>query len=162
MDANPIVRSIPAPDPLDALLRQLAEQAPSARARAWAGRLIERGEAAAGSTSTPLPKLPPHCGCGAIARPGVVWFGEPLGEVWADAEHAARTAELLLVVGTSAVVYPAANLAQIAKSAGARVIEINPEETTLSGSVDLSLRGRAGELLPRLIDGELSFPAKSP
>jgi NAD-dependent deacetylase len=100
---------------------------------------------------TPLPKLPPHCGCGAIARPGVVWFGEPLGEVWAEAEHAAREAGVLLVVGTSAVVYPAASLAPIAKSAGARVIEINLEETPLSAHVDLSLRGAAGELLPQLV-----------
>jgi NAD-dependent deacetylase len=99
----------------------------------------------------PLPKLPPHCGCGAVARPGVVWFGEPLGEVWAEAEHAAREAEVLLVVGTSAVVSPAANLAPIAKSAGARVVEINPEETLISRHVDLSLRGGAGEILTRLI-----------
>jgi NAD-dependent deacetylase len=99
----------------------------------------------------PLPKLPPHCGCGAVARPGVVWFGEPLGEVWAEAEHAAREAEVLLVVGTSAVVSPAANLAPIAKAAGARVIEINPEETPISRHVDLSLRGGAGEILARLI-----------
>ena len=90
----------------------------------------------------------------AIARPGVVWFGEPLGEVWAEAEHAARRANVLLVVGTSAVVYPAAGLAPIAKSAGARVIEINPEETPLSAHVDLSLRGLAGEILPRLIGAE--------
>src|SRR5437762_1272914 len=101
----------------------------------------------------PLPKLPPHCGCGAIARPGVVWFGEPLGEVWAEAEHSARGADLLLVIGTSALVYPAANLAPIAKSSGARVIEINVEQTPLSSHVDLSLRGRAGELLPPLISG---------
>ena len=102
----------------------------------------------------PLPKLPPHCGCGAIARPGVVWFGEPLGEVWAEAEHAARQAEVLLVAGTSAVVYPAASLAAIAKSAGARVIEINPEETPLSADADLSLRGPAGELLPQLLGAD--------
>jgi NAD-dependent deacetylase len=99
----------------------------------------------------PLPKLPPHCGCGAVARPGVVWFGEPLGEVWAEAEHAAREAGVLLVVGTSAAVSPAANLSPIAKSAGARVIEINPEETPISRHVDLSLRGGAGEILAGLI-----------
>jgi len=58
---------------------------------------------------------------------------------------------VLLVIGTSAVVYPAASLAPIAKSAGARVIEINPEQTPLSSHVDLSLRGEAGEMLPRLI-----------
>jgi NAD-dependent deacetylase len=105
----------------------------------------------------PLPKLPPHCGCGAIARPGVVWFGEPLGEVWAEAEHAVRECQVLLVAGTSAVVYPAASLVPIAKSAGARVIEINPEETPLSAHVDISLRGPAGALLPQLI-GERSAP----
>src|SRR5437867_6783977 len=110
---------------------------------------------------TPLPKLPPHCGCGAMARPGVVWFGEPLGEVWAEAEHAARQAAVVLVVGTSALVYPAASLAPIAKSAGARVIEINPDQTPLSANVDLSLRGPAGELLPQLIGGSL-FPAARP
>lgn len=98
-----------------------------------------------------LPKLPPYCGCGAIARPGVVWFGEPLGEVWTEAEHAAQSAELMLVIGTSALVYPAASLAPIAQSAGARVIEINPEETPLSAAVDLSLRGSAGQLLPQLL-----------
>jgi NAD-dependent deacetylase len=81
----------------------------------------------------------------------VVWFGEPLGEVWAEAEHAAKEAEVLLVVGTSAVVYPAASLAPIAKSSGARVIEINPEQTPLSSHVNLSLRGAAGEILPRLL-----------
>jgi len=80
----------------------------------------------------------------------------PLGEVWAEAEHAARNAEVLLVVGTSAVVYPAASLAPIAKSAGARVIEINPDETSLSAHVDLSLRGPAGEILPQLIGSDPS------
>jgi NAD-dependent deacetylase len=57
---------------------------------------------------------------------------------------------VLLVVGASAVVYPAASLAPIAKSAGARVIEINPEETPISAHVDVSLRGSAGEILPLL------------
>jgi NAD-dependent deacetylase len=111
---------------------------------------------------TPLPKLPPHCACGAIARPGVVWFGEPLGEVWAEAEHAVRQAKAVLVVGTSAVVYPAASLAPIAKSAGARVIEINPDQTPLSEHVDLSLRGPAGEMLPQLISDEPPYPAGLP
>ena len=110
----------------------------------------------------PLPKLPPHCACGAIARPGVVWFGEPLGEVMAEAEHAAREAKVVLVVGTSAVVYPAAGLALIAKSAGARIVEINPDETPLSAHVDLSLRGSAGDILPQLISGGLASPAGLP
>jgi len=101
---------------------------------------------------TPLPKVPPHCGCGGLARPGVVWFGEPLPpEVWLSAQDAARSAELFLVVGTSAVVYPAAALAPLAKAAGARVVEINPEETGVTAQVDHSIRGPAGVILPQLV-----------
>jgi NAD-dependent deacetylase len=101
---------------------------------------------------TPLPEIPPKCGCGALARPSVVWFGEALPpNVWREAEAAARSAELFLVVGTSAMVYPAAGLAQIAKSSGARLVEINIAETALSEVIDEFLRGPSGELLPRLI-----------
>ena len=101
----------------------------------------------------PLPKLPPHCRCGGLARPGVVWFGEPLPPgIFQEAEHAASTAEVLLVVGTSAVVYPAAALAPLARQAGAKVIEVNIEDTALSGECHASLRGPAGEMLPQLID----------
>jgi len=99
----------------------------------------------------PLPELPPRCGCGALLRPGVVWFGEMLPPgVWEAAEAAARKAGVFLVVGTSAVVYPAAGLAWTAKAAGAKVIEVNLEETPFSAHTDCSLRGRAGDLLPRL------------
>ncbi len=101
---------------------------------------------------TPLPELPPCCECGGMLRPGVVWFGEPLpAEVWERAQKATREAEVLLVVGTSATVYPAAGLVPLAMSAGARVIECNVEETPFSSGLDRSLRGRAGELLPQLI-----------
>src|SRR5205085_5817095 len=59
----------------------------------------------------PLPKIPPHCACGGLARPGVVWFGEPLPDgMMQEAEHAAGAAEVFLVIGTSAAVYPAASL----------------------------------------------------
>ena len=99
----------------------------------------------------PLPKIPPHCACGGLARPGVVWFGEPLPVgMWMEAEHAAQSAEVFLVIGTSATVYPAAALAILAKQSGAKVIEINIEETPLSQQVDCSLRGSSGELLQRL------------
>jgi NAD-dependent deacetylase len=82
----------------------------------------------------------------------VVWFGEALpAGVWQDAEAAARTAEVFLLVGTSAVVYPAAGLAQIAKASGARVVEINIAETVLSAGIDEFLQGPSGELLPQLI-----------
>jgi NAD-dependent deacetylase len=100
----------------------------------------------------PLPKVPPHCACGGMARPGVVWFGEPLPEgIMREAEHAAGGAEVFLVVGTSAVVYPAAGLIPYAKQAGAKVIEVNAEATAATAIVDCALHGRAGELLPQLI-----------
>jgi NAD-dependent deacetylase len=101
---------------------------------------------------TPLPDVPPKCDCGALLRPGVVWFGETLPtRVWQDAETAARTAQIFLLIGTSAVVYPAAGLAQIAKASGARVVEINIAETVLSDGIDEFLQGPSGELLPQLI-----------
>jgi NAD-dependent SIR2 family protein deacetylase len=82
----------------------------------------------------------------------VVWFGEPLpSNIWARAEDAAQSADLLLVAGTSAVVYPAAGLVPLAKSSGARVIECNMEETPWSPACDRSFRGPAGDLLPLLI-----------
>ncbi len=85
-------------------------------------------------------------------RPGVVWFGEPLPwDIWQRAQEAARSADLLLVVGTSAVVYPAAGLVPLALASGARVIECNMEETPFSSEVELSFRGKAGELLPQII-----------
>jgi len=100
----------------------------------------------------PLPELPPRCGCGGLLRPGVVWFGESLpGNVWLEAERATRQAGVFLVIGTAAVVYPAAGLVPLAKAAGAKVVEINLDETPYSAQVDCSLRGRAGELLPELI-----------
>jgi NAD-dependent deacetylase len=99
-----------------------------------------------------LAEIPPLCECGAMLRPGVVWFGEALPTVvWQQAEAAAQSADLFLVIGTSAVVYPAAGLASIAKSSGARVVEINVAETALSDGIDEFLLGPSGELLPQLI-----------
>lgn len=91
-------------------------------------------------------------GCGGRMRPCVVWFGEPLpSEIWAQAEEAARRADAILVVGTSAVVYPAAALATRYAS-GTYVVEINPEATPVSGSVDVALRETAASALPRIVD----------
>jgi len=99
-----------------------------------------------------LPRLPPQCDCGGMARPGVVWFGEGLPQdTWNSAVEAARGAELLLVIGTSAVVYPAAGLVQLAQSAGAKVVEINVAETPVSAIVDFSWRASATIALPQLI-----------
>jgi NAD-dependent deacetylase len=116
----------------------------------WMLRCVECGDERE-DRRTPLPEIPPRCTCGGLLRPGVVWFGEALPpKVWQEAEAAARSANLFLLIGTSAVVYPAAGLAQIAKSSGARVVEINIAETGLSG-IDEFLQGPSGELLPQLI-----------
>lgn len=99
-----------------------------------------------------FPELPPRCECGGLLRPAVVWFGETLPlDVLDAAERACADADLMLVVGTSAVVWPAAGLVPLAKNNGARVIEVNLEETPFSGSLDCCLRGKAGEVLPELI-----------
>lgn len=96
---------------------------------------------------------PPLCReCGAMLRPHVVWFGENLDPDILDAAwRAAASCEVMLVIGTSAVVQPAAGLASVAKQAGAFVIEINLEPTPNSAEVDLSLMGKAGEILPDIV-----------
>jgi NAD-dependent deacetylase len=71
--------------------------------------------------------------------------------IFQEAEHAASRAEVFLVVGTSAVVYPAASLVPYARRAGAKVLEVNLEETPVSAMCDWSLRGKASELLPALL-----------
>jgi NAD-dependent deacetylase len=99
-----------------------------------------------------MPSLPPECGCGGLLRPGVVWFGESLdGDVLNESGKLAKNAEVFLTIGTSAVVYPAAGLIGIARSGGAVVVEVNPEQTAFSDQVDYSLRGPSGEILPQLL-----------
>ena len=102
--------------------------------------------------SVPLPQLPPRCAeCGALMRPGVVWFGESLPEeTWGRAQDAATEADVFLVIGTSAQVYPAAGLAARAKLvSNAKIIEVNLERS--GADVDAFLEGKAGEVLPRLL-----------
>ncbi|MBV8637186.1 MAG: NAD-dependent deacylase [Candidatus Eremiobacteraeota bacterium] len=90
--------------------------------------------------------------CGGLMRPDIVWFGEALPETaWRQAAAAASQADVVLVVGTSAVVYPAAALATH-YARNAYVAEINPEETPISDGVDCSLRGTAGETLTTLVE----------
>ena len=98
-----------------------------------------------------LRPLPPKCECGGMLRPGVVWFGESLpAQAIERADRASRAAALVLVIGTSSLVYPAAALPQVARSAGAYVVEVNPEPTPLSPQVDERLAGPAGEIVPAL------------
>jgi NAD-dependent deacetylase len=101
----------------------------------------------------PLNEIPPKCDhCGGLLRPAIVWFGENLPvDVWRQAEEAVESCDVLLVAGTSAVVYPAASLVPRAKARGAKVIEVNLEETPMSELVDASLLGKAGEILPQLL-----------
>jgi NAD-dependent deacetylase len=99
----------------------------------------------------PLGEIPPRCECGALLRPNIVWFGESLQpEVIEQAWHRSEQADLFLVVGTSALVHPAATLPVVAKRSGARVVEINLEPTAISDQVDISLMGKSGEILPQL------------
>ena len=99
-----------------------------------------------------LSELPPLCKCGSILRPDVVWFGEPLPQdVWQDAIVQASSCDVMIVVGTSLVVSPANLLPVYAKQNGATVIEVNPEETPMSASMDLSIRSSAAKALPELI-----------
>jgi len=98
-------------------------------------------------------KLPPRCSCGSILRPDVVLFGEQLPELALKrAFRLADSCDLMIVIGTSMVVYPASSLPLIALRRGVKVIEINPEETPLS-SLDgtLNLHGTAGSILPEIV-----------
>jgi NAD-dependent deacetylase len=91
--------------------------------------------------------------CGGRLRPDIVWFGEALPvAAWEEAVRAAERAEVILVVGTSAVVYPAAALATH-YSRSAFVAEVNPEETAISGRVDETIRASAAQALPALLSG---------
>jgi NAD-dependent deacetylase len=90
--------------------------------------------------------------CGGLVRPDVVWFGEMLPEAAiAAAQEAAALADVYLSVGTSAVVYPAAGLPQLARQAGAYVAEVNPVPSEIAGLLQEVVRGRAGDVLPELV-----------
>ncbi|MGV0849645.1 NAD-dependent deacylase [Mycolicibacterium phlei] len=95
---------------------------------------------------------PPRCGCGGLIRPNVVWFGEPLpDEAWQRSAEAVGGADLVIVVGTSSIVYPAAGLPEFALAHGIPVVEVNPERTPLSDAVTVSLRETAATALPTLL-----------
>jgi NAD-dependent deacetylase len=107
------------------------------------------------NTDVPIVLLPTCVHCGSLVRPHIVWFGESLDSRDMDKSHQALSScELLLIVGTSGVVYPAASFGAVAKSCGAYVIELNLDPTPLSDRadiVDLSIQGRAKDLLPALL-----------
>jgi NAD-dependent deacetylase len=99
-----------------------------------------------------LEKTPPSCECGGLIRPGIVWFGEQLpDEPWQAAVEAVAGADIVVVVGTSGVVYPAAGLPEVALARGAVVIEVNPEPTPLSEAATAYIQQSAGAALPTLL-----------
>jgi NAD-dependent deacetylase len=109
----------------------------------------------------PLPEMteaalevdPPSCDCcGGLIRPDIVWFGEALPqEPWQQAVEATTTADVLVVVGTSSIVYPAASLPEAALARGIVVVEVNPEPTPLSDSATITVRESASTALPTLL-----------
>lgn len=100
----------------------------------------------------PQDESPPRCPCGAYLRPDVVWFGEMLpADALARAEAAAEHCEVFFSIGTSALVYPAAELPLRALSAGSTVVEINPERTALTRHAHFALQASSGTVLPLLL-----------
>jgi NAD-dependent deacetylase len=119
------------------------------RLRCW--QACDAGRAGWHDDTAPLPTLPPRCPhCHGLARPDVVWFGEPLDPQVLDAAAAACACDLFLIAGTSAVVYPAAGLLPIAAAHGAFTVEINTDRTEASARVHVSLKGRAEDILETL------------
>jgi len=119
---------------------------------AWRVKCTAEGHSWVDKT-VPFNELPPKCSCGAPLRPDVVFFNEPLDpEVLDLAFSMASNAEIMFVVGTSFIVYPAAYVPVIAKQNGAIVLEFNLEPTALSSFADYSIFGAAGKTLPKLVE----------
>ncbi|MBK7405313.1 MAG: NAD-dependent deacylase [Phycisphaerales bacterium] len=101
----------------------------------------------------PLPQYPMPSEAGGLYRPGVVWFGEDLPEpAMRRSFQTLAACDAVLSIGTSALVYPAAGFVELAQSRSVVAIEINLEPTPVSELVDISMLGRAGELVPRLVE----------
>ncbi len=109
----------------------------------------------------PVDEVPPRCPrCGGVMRPGVVWFGEPLPvTVFAEAEAEAARSDVMLVIGTSGAVMPAAEIPLIAKRRGAVLVNINLEENAYTGIADVEVRAKAAEFA-RLLARELGISLK--
>jgi len=104
--------------------------------------------------ATPPSTIPPRCPiCGSLMRPDVVWFGEPIPpEVLAIAINYSRECDIMLVVGTSGVVIPAGLLPSIAKSCGAKIVEVNIEESAITSMADVFVKSPAGRVLPIIVE----------
>ncbi|MCL8312745.1 NAD-dependent deacylase [Leptospira interrogans] len=124
-------------------------------------RCISCGQESKETISENTTPLPPQCqNCNSFLRPGVVWFGESYDDFKLNFSiQRMKHTDLLLVLGTSGSVSMPVYLAQIAKDSGALLIEINPERSSFSSSVDLFLQGKTGEVLPELIREILDNPS---
>ena len=101
-----------------------------------------------------LTEIPPRCDCGGILRPNAVLFGEmiPQEALWRS-RQVATDCDVMLVIGTSAVVQPAALMPVVAKDSGAKIIEINPESTPLTGEIsDYLIKGPAGDVMNGIVE----------
>jgi NAD-dependent deacetylase len=115
----------------------------------YTGNLKETGRVVEFVEEKDIPECPR---CGSLLRPDVVWFGEPLPrKALEEAFGLAERADLVLVVGTSGLVYPAAYIPMIVKERGGRIIEINVRESAITPLADVFLRGKAGEVLPAVV-----------
>lgn len=123
----------------------------------WNNHCLECGRPA--GVDVPCPDVP-HClHCGGLVRPGVVWFGEALPvAVWSNAMSTSMAADMLLCIGTSSMVEPAASLPHAAAAEGACVVQINPERTAHDNIARFVLRGSAGIVLPALL--RAAWPAQ--
>ena len=115
----------------------------------FVNRCSVEGTEISGRESRQLPFCP---NCGAPLRPGVVWFGESIPAAASEqAFTAARRCDVFFSIGTSSLVYPAAGLVEVAREAGATLVEINPEPTEIAASLDFVLAGNSGQILPDLV-----------
>jgi NAD-dependent deacetylase len=118
---------------------------------AWKVKCLAEGKSWMDKT-VPYDELPPMCGCGSDLRPDVVFFNEPLErDVIDSAFSAAARANIIIVIGTSALVYPAAYIPILGKETGAKLIEVNQEQTPLTSLADVSIIGKSGVILPKLV-----------
>jgi NAD-dependent deacetylase len=110
-------------------------------------------QAVSRSSEIDISVLPPRCHCGGLLRPDCVFFGEMiLEENMMRSQELAATCDVMMVIGTSAVVQPAAMIPIIARKNGAVIIEINPESTPLTETSDFFLRGQAGHVMNAVVD----------
>ena len=104
------------------------------------------------NTDIPLQLLPQCQSCRSLLRPHIVWFGEELDPANIQSSiEALQSSEVVLVIGTSGVVQPAASFAAVAKSSGAFIVEVNLDSSGITGDMDVTLRGNASRLVPKLL-----------